>query len=404
MDRSTTYALVHGGAGDTVSGIRGIVARDELSAGFGAVVQGAWNTADVTGILRDWVEKGLPNHGFGMFSGGTEDAWNYATIGNNTLANRPKLVVTYTTVPTERYDLVAERSALFTSREDSPTVDGSTIPNQGYLRTAPNDTQEAMIKFPVVFDDTASGAIPLDREIVKAELLIRTGGNFDSWTTGTAAIHQVITPWTTTTNFGLNGAKIGLDVAASSIAVNGMGRNTYAWTDVTSIVRNWRAGAANEGFGLKLSNAQNWGFHFPGDQDESFVPVLRITTNTGADVPEETPFEEWARLAGSAGIAMDDDGDFDGINALAEYALGFNPKAHDLLPGVTRSGGNVAISFPKGSLAAGDAKVTYQIFGSINLVDWVEETAATQTASAISLDTAEGETKKFYRLKVTFTP
>ena len=404
VDYETTYSMVHGGAGDTVSGIRGIVDRDKLSAGFGVAVQGEWCTADVTAVVRDWVEGGEPNHGFGLFASGTEDAWSYCTMGNNTPANRPKLIITYTTVPTERYDLVADRSALFNSRPDTATIDGATIDQMGYIRTAPNDTQEAMIRFPLVFDNDITGAIPLDREIVKAELMIRTGGNLDSWTTGAAAIHQVTTPWTTTTNFGLNGAKIGIDVAASSTAVRGMGRDTYAWTDVTSIVRNWRAGAANEGFSLKLGNAQNWGFHFPGDLNPGFVPILRITTNRGASVPVETPFEEWARLEGATGIAMDDDSDGDGINALAEYAMGFNPGAHDAVPGVTRSGDNVSISFPKGSLAAGNEKVTYQILSSINLVDWDEETAATQTASAISLARTDGETKKFYRLKVSLAP
>jgi hypothetical protein len=392
VDYETTYSMVHGGAGDTVSGIRGIVDRDNLSAGFGAAVQGAWNTADVTGLVRGWVENG------------TEDAWNYCTFGNNNQANRPKLVVTYTMVPTERYDLVADRSALFTSRPDSSTVDGSTLTAQGYIRTAPNDTQEAMIRFPLVFDNELAGAIPLDREIVKAELLIRTGGNNDSWTTGSAAVHQVITPWTTSTNFGINGARIGTHVAASSTVIRGMGRDTYAWTDVTSIVRNWRAGAVNEGFNLKLSNAQNWGFHFPGDLRPEFAPVLRITTDMGGDTPAETPFEEWARLEGHVGITMDDDSDGDGIHALAEYAMGLNPKAHDVLPGVTRSGDGVSVSFPKGTLAAGNDKVTYQILSSTNLVDWDVETAATQSTTAISLARSEGETKKFYRLKVVLAP
>lgn len=404
VDYTTTYSSVDGGDGSNSNGIRGIVAQEELSSGFGTVIQGDWNTADVTGVLRDWVEKGLPNHGFGLFSGGTEDAWKYCTMGNNTPANRPKLVVTYTTVPTERYELVADRSAIFNSRPDSTTTDGATITNQGYLKTAPNDTQEAMIKFPLLFDNTAAGAIPLDREIVKAELMIRTGGNLDAWTSGSAAIHQVIAPWTTSTTFGLNGAQIGTHVAASSTAVRGMGRGSYAWTDVTSIVRNWRAGAVNEGLSLKLSNSQNWGFHFPGDENTAFVPVLRITTNKGASNPPETAFEEWARLAGVTGISLADDSDGDGIKALVEYAMGFNPKAHDVLPGVTRSGNNVSISFPKGAQAAGDAKVTYQIFSSTNLVDWVEETAATQTATAISLSKTDGDAKKFYHLKVTHTP
>ncbi|MBX3740392.1 MAG: DNRLRE domain-containing protein [Akkermansiaceae bacterium] len=404
VSRDTTYSMVHGGAGDVVSGIRGIVDRENLSAGFGQVAQGEWGVADVTDILRGWVERGLPNHGFGLFSGGTSDAWNYCTIGNTTVANRPKLVVTYTTVATEEYNLVADRSALFNSRPGSSTFDGAELPDQGFLKTAPNDTQEAMLRFPVDFADGTVGSIPLDREIVKAELMVRTGGNFDSWTTGSASIHQVITPWTPATSYGVNGAQVGVNVAASSVAAKGMGNRSHSWVDVTHIVRNWRAGAANEGFNLKLSNAQNWGFHFPGDQNSAFVPILRITTDRGANIPVETPFEEWARLSDSAGILMTDDTDGDGILALVEYALGFSPKAHDTLPGVIRNGDTVSISFPKGTLAAGDGKISYEILGSTDLVDWTVETAATQTSTAITLSITESETKKFYRLRVVHTP
>lgn len=404
VDENLTYELVHGSDGDTVSGIRAIVDRNNLTAGFGQVAQGEWNTADVTDVLRKWVEEGVPNHGFGIFSGGTTDAWNYCTIGNNTVENRPKLVVTYTTEPTELYSLVAESSAIFNSRSGSNTTDGSTIANQGYIKTAPNDTQEAMIKFPVVFDNSISGAIPLDRDIVKAELMIRTGSNNDAWTSGSGAIHQVIVPWTTTSEFGINGAQIGVHVAASSTAARGMGNRSYSWVDVTHIVRNWRAGDTNEGFNLKLSNAQNWGFHFPGDTNPAFAPVLRITTTRGSNPPEETPFEEWARLSGAPGISFTDDGDGDGLHALVEYALGFNPRGHDVLPGLTRNGSEVSISFPKGTLASGDTKLTYQIVSSSDLVEWEEETAATQNASSISLTVTEGEEKKFYRLKVTRNP
>jgi len=404
MTRETTYGSVHGGAGDFLSGIRGIVDMDNVASGFGQVAQGQWNTADVTSLVREWVENGKPNHGFAMFSAGTTDAWIYATIGNNTIASRPKLVVTFTTVPTEKYELAASSSALFDSRTGSTTIDGATITDEGYVKTAPNDIQEAMIKFPLLFQNGTAGAIPLDREIVKAELVIRTGGNNDSWTSGAAAIHQVIAPWTTSTTFGLNGAQIGVHVAASSTEARGMGKWSYSVVDVTSIVRNWRAGAANEGFSLKLGNAQNWGFHFPGDAVAGNAPVLRIITNTDGTTPVETPFEEWARLSGAAGIGMNDDSDGDGIVALAEYALGFSPTAHNVLPGVTRNGENLSLSFPKGTQAAGDAKLTYQIASSINLVDWTVETGATQTASAISLNVTEGAAKKFYRLQVVRTP
>ena len=89
---------------------------------------------------------------------------------------------------------------------------------------------------------------------------------------------------------------------------------------------------------------------------------------------------------------------------MVEYALGFSPRAHNGLPGLTRNGSAVSISFPKGATAAADGKVAYEIWSSPDLVDWAQETTATQDASAISLSTTDTADKKFYRLKIVYTP
>lgn len=405
FSRTTVYTDLDQGPG-MFEGVRGGIAPSP-SAGFPPVVQGGTGTADVTSIIRAWV-AGEPNHGFALFSGGTTDAWNYGTVGNTDSSKRPKLEVTYTTEVLQEFKLTANQSAIISSKDGSNTVDGAAVPVLGYLKAVSGDSQEAMMKFPVVFDNEAPGAIPLDREIVKAELVIRTGdfydGPVDAYTNGVASIHQIITPWSPTSSYGANGPVVGVDVLPSAATGVGLGVDTVTSIDVTSIVRNWRAGQTNHGFNIKMSNSNNWGIYFPGSSNAAYAPYLRIITTTNGVQPVEEPFDLWAASFGVAGIARDSDEDHDGLSALMEYALGFNPKSYNTLPGIVRNGSNVSISFQKGSYASTDSKISYHIMSSENLVDWTEETTATQDSSSITFNLPSGEAKKFYRLKVIFTP
>lgn len=400
VNADTTYNSVNGGSG-TLQGVRNISARTPV-AGVGTVELNQPGILNVTDIVRAWA-AGQPNYGFSIYDGGTSDAWTYGTVGNTSVAMRPKLVVTYTTQATREYTIAADRSALISSLPGSTTKDGSTLEgNIGAIIARTNNTQEALLRFPLVFDNSAPGAIPLDEEIVKAELLITTPTIASSQTANVINVHQMLEDWNVTSSYGINGPRTGVQIAGNPVPATGLGLRSTTWVDVTSIVRNWRAGVSNYGFNLKPTAGDDWIFYFPGAEAD-FAPRLRITT-AGGNPPAGVPFDSWAASFGAGGIAVDSDNDQDGITALMEYALGLSPVASNALPGIVRTGNDLSLSFAKGTQAAGDSRVKYEIVSSPDLVTWVKETLAIETANAISLTVPSAGTKKFFRLKVDYTP
>lgn len=402
VDAATTYDAISNGIG--FEGVRGISTGLPV-AGFPALAQGQAGAADVTDIVRAWA-TGAPNHGFGIFSGGTTDGWNYCTVGNANISLRPKLVVTYINRPTREYTYTADRSARINSAPGSSTIDGSTLDAE-LIDSATNNTQEALLRFPVAFSDESPGAIPLDEEIVKAELLVTTPSSAFSagaHSPGPISVHRMLTDWNTTTSFGLNGPQIGTHIDESVAAMTGLGQGSTTWIDVTSIVRAWRAGTANHGLNLKPGTADDWMLFWPGTPyGDSAKPRLRITT-AGGSIPEDVPFDAWAASFNVLGIALDSDEDKDGITALVEYALGLSPTAAETLPGITRMGDTIRLSFQKGLQAAGDPRVSYAIVSSTDLHHWTLETPTVNNGSVIALDQPIGTGNKFFRLEVVYTP
>ncbi len=399
---ATTYSEISNGAG--YEGVRGISTTEPV-AGFPALAQGEAGAADVTAIVRAWA-NGASNHGFGIYSGGTGDAWNYDTVGNASVGFRPKLVVTYITRPTREYTFITDRSARIDSTPGASTVDGSTLDTE-FIDSATNNSQDALLHFPVAFGSEA-GAIPLDEEILKAELLVTTAGSYFSTSAqspGPIHVHQMLEDWNTTTSYGLHGPQIGTQLAESSTVMTGLGQDSTTWIDITAIVRNWRAGAPNHGVDLRPGTGDDWMFFWPGTiYGEIVAPRLRITTAANGTVPEPSPFEQWAQSFGSVAPALNSDNDHDGISALIEYALGLRPTASDALPGVTRNGDFLTIAFPKGTLAAGDSRVAYRIMSSPDLDQWSEEITAVEDSTAITLTQSASAGPKFFRLEVVYTP
>lgn len=402
VDAGTTYDAISNGVG--FEGVRGISSGLPVS-GFPPLAQGEAGAADVTAIVRDWA-AGQPNHGFGVFAGGTSDGWNYCTVGNSNIALRPKLVVTYINQPTREYTYLADQSARLNSAPGTTTTDGSTLDAE-FIDLETNNTQEVLLRFPVAFQDETQGAIPLGEEIVKAELLITTpGGSFSAagQSTGPISVHQMLAGWTPSSRFGLNGPQLGTQIGTSVAAMTGLGQGSTAWIDVTAIVRSWRAGAANHGFNLKPGTADNWMLFWPGTPyGEAAAPRLRITTAGGSN-PQVAPFETWAAGHGVASITLASDDDHDGITALVEYALGLNPKAADTLPGLVRNGDQISVAFAKGIPAATDPRVSYHILSSPDLLGWSEESPTVNDPTVISLGQALAGPRKFFRLEVRYTP
>lgn len=399
VDASTTYLSLDQGSG--FEGVRGASTGLPLSA-YGTIANGQVATADVTAIVRDWA-NGEPNHGFAVYSGGTTDGWSISTSGNSTAAARPKLVVTYSTEPTREITLTADQSSLVNSQFGGSATDGSTLEAE-FLDTATNNTQEAMMRFPVTF---GGGGIPLDEEIVKAELLITTGGalfggSANAHSPGPGSIHRVLTAWDTTTTFGTFGPQVGNQIAPPSATFSGMGQGSTLWIDVTSIVRSWRAGEPNYGFNIKLATTDDWQMFWPGTINQFAQPRLRITTSGGT--APESGFSQWSSANGAPGIEITSDHDNDGISALVEYALGLSPTAPDTLPALVRTGNSVSLTFQKGAEAAADPSILYTIESSTDLGKWDPTTPSTSNASVISITQPIDDPRRFFRLLIEVKP
>jgi len=399
----TTYLGISGGVG--AEGVRAIASGAPV-AGFPTAAQGQVVAANVTGLVRAWI-SGQPNHGFGVYAGGTSDGWGYGTISNTNVSLRPKLVVTYTVLPTREYTFSTDQSARFSSVVGSSTQSGLELDFAPLQKNATEST-EAMVRFPVIFDDTVVGAIPLGEEIVKAELMVRTttiGDNPGGQSVGPIEVRQVIQDWNTATSFGRNGSMEGVHVTPPSAFMTGLGQNSTTWVDVTSIIRSWRAGASNFGFSLKPTTTDVWDIYWAGTTlVGDYAPRLRITTLATGTTPVEDPVDLWADSFGAGNVDLNSDLDGDGIKALIEYALGLSPVAKDVLPGITRNGNELSISFPKGVHAAEDSRVVYEIWSSTDLVSWDLVPQAVQTSSAISFSETAPSGRKFFRLKVIYTP
>ncbi len=119
-------------------------------------------------------------------------------------------------------------------------------------------------------------------------------------------------------------------------------------------------------------------------------------------------FNTWAVSKGlPTGVAITDDRDNDNISALVEYALDLNPLTFSSLPVPTASASSLLFAFTKGTAAAADSKITYQIEASSALASgWAALTPATNNATAISaqLPANDPSGRLFGRLKITKAP
>lgn len=405
---ATTYADLD--AGDGFEGVRGSSSGLPVAA-FGSMVNQQVETADVTAIVRYWANELIanpaenPNLGFSIYTGGTADGWEYCAEGNTTAALRPKLVVSYVVSPISIYTFGADRSALLNGA--GPTVDGSTL-SLAFVDLIADATAEGLMRFPVTFGAGAND-IPEDEEIVRAELVLTTGtpllleGSADAHSPGPVAVHQVLTDWDIATSFGPPGPVAGTNIGPAISRVTGLGQTSAAYLDVTSIVQAWRRGAPNYGLNIKPETTNGWQIFWPGAADiyPGAEPVLRIVT---AETTEATAFQLWAESKGSAGILPNSDNDRDGLTALVEYALDFNPRKTDASPLPVSNGNNVTLQFVKGSAAKADPAVSYEIWASEDLIQWAPAPEAVNGPNDISLNLPKTATKKFFKLVVNYNP
>ena len=411
FDGTTTYATLGGDPNpasfDGFEGARGASFGRPL-AGFVGLDQGEVSTADVTEIVKAWAD-GDPNHGFSVFASPTTNGWAFNTSGNPNPLLRPKLQITYTTLPVKDYYYPADRSAILSSQ--FATQDASTIETLFMdLNDPTTGTTESLLRFAVRFGGAGAGAIPIGEEIVKAELILVTNsplflGSANAQTGGQYAIHQMLTDWsvqpTPGTSYGNLGPVVGTNIAPAAIRFEGMGQGATSYVDVTSIVGNWRAGADNFGLNVKPETTDGWQPFFPGvaynSQLSGAEPLLRVQTA----IYNPNSFDNWASANGIPGSNFEEDEDHDGIPALVEYALGLDPQASDTLPTLAP---DLSLSFAKGAAAAADPAVIYAIQTSENLVNWDPAASVVNGPAAISTQLPSNGRKLFVRLKVDYNP
>ncbi len=403
VDENTTYASIDN-PNPGFEGVRNISTGFPV-AGYGSMSINETLAADVSEIVRAWAETPAENpaYGFSIYAGGTTDGWTICSQVHAKMASRPRLVVTYVPQQTKTYTFAADKSARVVG--GGSTEDGSLIHFAFIDLTSTNQTQEALMRFPVEFGDLES-QIPAGEEIVRAELVLSTatpleGGSGDAHSPGPISIHRMYTDWEVDTTYP-QGPVPGVDFGSSISTARGLGQGAITYFDVTDAVQAWKYGQENFGLNIKPQTENGWQFHFPGTLVEDLAPYIRVIT-VASGTGEPGGFEEWATTNGIGGASQDSDADGDGVAALMEYALGLNPQAFSSLPRFQMDSGNGSISFAKGAAAAGDSRVSYKIQSSTDLVAWNDETATTDNATEITLSAPVGSGPKFYRLLVTYS-
>jgi hypothetical protein len=203
------------------------------------------------------------------------------------------------------------------------------------------------------------------------------------------------------TSFGNLGPVVGTHIEPAAARFTGMGWSATSYVDVTSIVRNWRAGSANHGLNVKPETTDGWQPFLPGALNNvrvaGAVPKLRIQTA----IITPSLFDAWAAAKGIPSSNFNEDQDRDGIVALLEYALGFDPLVKDILPGL---GPDLGLSFPKGPDAAADPALVYTLETSSDLIQWTPLPGAVNGATRISGQLPANSGKVFGRLSVDYNP
>lgn len=285
--------------------------------GFGFQIQGGTDSANVTSLVQSWVD-GAPNHGFAVQAGlsdtvtqeaGTADGWAIRTTGYPVADTRPKLTVTYTTVPVETHTfqnglngyagttMAIVRSGANALMEDTTdlanperTEDGATL-NQTFLdgvffsgidgaASSPDDL--ALLKFGDVFGADV-GQVPMDKPVVKAWVVVTTGDTHkDARSSGPFAAHAMKRPWDVTSlhsSFGeVNGLQVGEgDIGPALDSPDGYIRGAEVWFDVTDYLEHVRTGATDYGIAIQANGtADGWQIHATGSTTPEARPRLVV--------------------------------------------------------------------------------------------------------------------------------
>lgn len=291
FDATTTWNN-YGGSGPGTNGHVG-----PLLANFmGMTAINTVTSARVDRSVQSWVNGGS-NLGLGIRSDSTLDGWSFNPSGTATVADRPKLSVTYTTDANARSIALQQGVSGYTGIADSfpngsgattgTKVNGNTLVAAGTIdgtgggSPASSPDQPYFLRFNNL--DLTSYT-----SILKAELILKTSSASNSNTGGTINVHQLLRDWSTSTTYAqmdsdgnpsLNEAPELLahgDIGPAAASVSNAALNQFEYIDVTSIVDNWRTGQPNYGFYFFNTSTDAWGIYTSGASDPGLTPELRI--------------------------------------------------------------------------------------------------------------------------------
>lgn len=263
-------------------------------AGIGNMALGQKVSLNVTPFAHAWSTGQLANNGLVLQAGfvGTIDGWTPRSVNYDTVEDRPRLSVAYTTDPidTARLQQGANgyNDTIMALVEREPTsgtdltTDGKFISQEFLDEGAGSNNPRAAIRFDNL---AASLNVPAGAEVLSAYLVVTTGdasGNARS--PGLWRLDELGAAWDPTTlysQFGPTGPE-GTQVSA----LDGMLTGSEAWFDVTGSVERWLDGSAdNNGWVLRSAGTSDgWQVHFTGTEEIADRPELIVTYQ--ASVPE----------------------------------------------------------------------------------------------------------------------
>ncbi|MEY4245048.1 MAG: hypothetical protein RLZZ245_2633, partial [Verrucomicrobiota bacterium] len=191
----------------------------------------------------------------------------------------------------------------------------------------------------------------------------------------------------------------------------------------TSGTPTW-AGTLNLTGDLDFSGATTSSLNFGSSSGLSDIQLLAISAtgftnfdldaegNLTADAASSSGFDTWKTTNNAAGQTLDDDHDNDGVSNGIEYFIGGpngNTTGLTTLPGVTRAGDTLSVTFTKAADYTGVYGTDYRVETSATLAaPWAPQIADPDPGFTVSFPSATevkytfpAGTKNFARLVVT---
>jgi hypothetical protein len=321
-DESATWNSFDGGVNaDDVD------AESDPSAIVSAPSVGDVAQFDITSSITIWQSNPELNYGWVVFNDGT-DGWDVFASEHDTVSERPKLTIdvvcsngpfgTDTDTDTDTEPLCEPifftfRAGLdgytdvvdinLSQQEPDSVLNSETtigVDLEDTHNTSETETQ-ALIRFNNIFG-TAAGQIPVDADIVSAELSVTTSNA----TTNNISLHQMLVDWGPDATWNLTVDGVSADDVESvatpdtTPSSQSVGASSF---DVTASVISWQSGTtSNFGWVILNDGVDGWDFDASESSSESKRPTLIVEVCGEVIPPNINPPVPVYPLDGSDGI------------------------------------------------------------------------------------------------------